>query len=134
MDTKRIAKQSNTLLNKHGKDVVITTFTTSTVYDPATGTNVVTSTDQTVKGLVFEWGGPNTMTFGQTVIKDTLIQQGDLKLMLSPFDTSGTQTIIPKIGDIALVFNKLYTIIEPIKPLHPDGILLLIECNIRGVI
>lgn len=132
MNTVRLARRVKKLLNKHGSDMVVSTFTTSTAYNPSTGTNVVTSTDQTVKGLVFEWGGANYPNNGAGVIDWTLIRQDDMKLTLSPFDNSGNQTIIPKTGDIVLVFDRLYTITQPIKALEPDGNLLLIECNIRG--
>ena len=132
MDTAKIAKNADKTLTKHGKNVVVTTYTTSTVYDPTTGASVVTGVNQTIKGLTFEWGGSNYPNNGQGAIDWTLIRDGDQKLMLSPFDTSGNNTILPKVGDIATVFGRAYTITEPIKPLHPDGTLLLIECNIRG--
>jgi hypothetical protein len=124
-------KTVNRILKKYGQTVVITTKV-SGIYDPSLGSVSITSTNQSIVGAVFEWGGSNYPNNGQEVVDGSIIRIGDQKLILSPIDINGQPIIKPKVNDVVLVNGVSYTIVNPIKFLAPAGILVLVEANIRG--
>lgn len=105
------------------------THTATGAYDPSTGTASVTTTTQTAKGAIFEWGQQgSTPSYGQSNIPGTLIVDGDKQLYLSTVGIT-----IPHVNDSVTDVNGVVYIIKMIKPLMPAGVAVLYECNINGV-
>jgi hypothetical protein len=118
-------------LAKYGTNVVISHKSTGT-YNPATRTAPVTTVTENGVGMVLDWGSNNYPANGEDTVEGTLIKTGDRKLILSPFNKDTGLNLTPlSIGDLATINGVVYTITNPIKPLSPSGIVVLIVANIR---
>lgn len=86
-------------------------------YDPATGTNTDTTADTTRKGALLDFGA------GQTLVRGTLIQSGDKRLLLD-----STATIAPQ--DHFIVGGTEYVIVS-IGEVNPAGTRVLYDLHLR---
>jgi len=107
------------IIKEFGQPVVITNGT-STMYNPDTG--LVTTTVNTIQA------NGVTVNYNLNAIDGTMIQQGDVKLILSPIGITDITT-----AQSATVQGKEYTIVPPIKTNSPAGIPVSYEVNLRGV-
>ena len=112
------ASVADELIREYGQAVTLTT-TSSSVYDPATGTATSVTSTQAAQAVVFPRGAKD--------VDGTLIKQGDQKLLLSMVGVTA-----PQLDDTVTIGATTYTITF-IKLLAPAGINVLCECNIRGV-
>ena len=127
----KAAAKAAKAISKYGTSVVITRQVTGT-YNPATRTAPITTVTENGKGMVFDWGSNNYPANGIDTVDATLIKTGDQKLILSPFNVDTGLHLTPlSIGDLATINGIVYTITNPIKPLTPSGIVVLIVANIR---
>jgi len=85
-------------------------------YDPAAGTDTVTSTSLASVAVVLD--------YPQKYIDGTLILQGDKQAYMDP-------GVTPKQGDVLTWQGADYQVIA-VKPLSPAGIVLLYEAQLRG--
>jgi hypothetical protein len=105
------------LITKYGQPVTLT-HKTPGAYDPATGTATETTATQLTTGAVFNWASG--------VIDGTLIRTTDRQLYMPAVTTA------PELGDTVTIGAIVYTLVEPLKPLSPGGVVVFYECNIRG--
>jgi hypothetical protein len=115
---------ANRMLKGKGQLVTLTRRIAGT-YNTTTGAANVTTTTQTGCGAVFEYGNKN--------IDGTLIKTGDKKLLLSALNSNGDVLTSPVINDTATIGGVVYTLVEPLKAIAPAGIVIMYECNIRGI-
>ena len=118
---------ANTLLIGKGQTVTLTTIVAGD-YNETTGSVTNTETTQTGTGVLLEY---NERKEGIHNAKDSLIEAGDKKLLLSPLTTAGAELTAPQVNDKATVDGTVYTITQ-VKPLSPAGTPVLYECNLRG--
>lgn len=118
MNYQELATDVSELIAEFGKDVTIVTGVTS-AYDTNTGLVTETLTSTIVKGVL--------VNYKLGAITNSLVQQGDVKLILSSDGitdiTAATQ---------AIVNDKSYTITN-VKTNNPAGTVLSYELNLRGV-
>lgn len=108
---KNIAKK---LLGKFGKKRTFTR-TTSTGFNPVTGTNTVTTSTFVLACI--------TDVYGKNEIDGTLVQNGDVKLITE-------STTEPLIGDTVPVRNKTYRVMS-VNITSPDDTDIVYELQIR---
>lgn len=118
MDYTELANDVVDLITEFGQDVSIITGTTS-AYDTNTGLVTETVDSIIVKGVL--------VNYKLGAIVNSLIQQGDVKLILS---SSGIVDITT--ANKAIVNGKTYTITD-VKTNNPAGIALSYELNLRGI-
>jgi hypothetical protein len=113
---------ANRLITKKGQTVTFTQVTES-VYDPATSTFTPSETNYSVKAVL--------LPYKREAISSTdLIQAGDMKLLVSPKQTSGVAMVVAKPQDKVTVNGELWVIVNN-KPLYPDGTLVFQEWQLR---
>ena len=117
-------------LREDGQLVVITIATVGE-YDIEQSSSSVTTSNQEIYGIVFDWGGQNYPSYGQTYVDQTLIKTGDLRLILSALTATGLAITEPVLGSLATIGGVVYTIVPPLKLLKPSGTLIMVDCNIR---
>lgn len=110
-------KTATRLLTKFGQQVTLSRHVAG-AYDPSTGSAVVTVTDQSGIGAVFDYGSKD--------IDGMLILSGDKKLLLS-----ATGITAPQVDDTVTIGAIIYTV-KGIKVEAPAGTPVLFECTIRG--
>lgn len=103
------------LLQRFGASATIKRETAG-AYDPATGSNTVTTTNLITTACVFD--------YDQKYIDGTLILMGDKRAYLAPAQ-------VPKQGDKLTWQAKDYTV-ESVKAIAPAGTAVLYEAQIRG--
>lgn len=108
---------SNKLITDKGQDITFTQVTEG-AYDPSTGSATNTETNYTVKGVLLPYKR-------EAISSSDLIQQGDMKLLVQP-----TGAPLAKPQDKVTVNSELWVIVN-VKPLYPNGQLLLQEWQIR---
>jgi len=116
MDYAALAATSTRLLAQHGQDVTRRSFSVG-VYDTTTGTATPTQADTTRKGAIFDFGA------GVTLVRGTLIQVGDKRLLL---DANGP--VEPE--DHFIVGGIDYSIVS-IGEENPAGISVLFDLHVR---
>ena len=105
------------IISKKGQSVTFTQVSEGT-YDPATSSFTATETNYTVKAVL--------LPYKREAISSTdLIQQGDMKLLVQP-----TGAPLAKPQDKVTVNSEVWVIVN-VKPLMPDGTLVLQEWQIR---
>lgn len=112
-----LVKAADKLIVSKGQSITFTQVTEG-VYDPATSEATNTETNYTVKGVLLPYKV-------QAIASSDLIQQGDMKLLVQP-----TGAPLAKPQDKVTVNSELYVIVN-VKPLYPNGQLLLQEWQIR---
>jgi len=113
------------MLTKYGQSITLTHHSLG-AYDPATGTATDTTSTQTGKGAIFEWGQQgSTPSYGRSMIPESSIVSGDKQLFLSP-----TGITVPEVNDYVTDVNGVMYLIKMVKTLAPAGTVVLIECNI----
>lgn len=116
-DYAELAAVSLELLTEFGADVTRKSYTVGT-YDPATGANAVTTANTTRKGALFAFGA------GQALVNGTLIQVGDMRLLV---DAEGA--VDPQ--DHFIVASKEYVIVS-MDAVSPAGTVVLNDLHIRA--
>jgi len=119
-DYAELADVSLELLTEFGADVTRVSTTVGT-YDPATGANAVTTADTTRKGALIAFP---MQPSGQTMVRGTLIQVGDMRLLV---DAEGA--IDPQ--DHFTVASKEYVIVS-MDAVSPAGTVVLNDLHIRA--
>lgn len=117
-----LIKAANRLLTDKGQTVTATRVIEG-AYDVNTGTATNTETNYSVKAVILPYKR-------EAIASNDLIQQGDMKLLVSPLQTSGVAMIELKPQDKVTVNNELWVIVN-VKPLYPNGQLVFQECQIR---
>lgn len=125
-DYTKSADTAERLLQKFGQAVVLSCPSTSApTYDPATGVSTpVAPATYTGRGAVFD--------YKQTDINATLVQAGDQRLYLSPFQADGTAMPEPKTSDEIVIGSTTYSIVRAGK-VAPAGTKVLYDLQLRGV-
>lgn len=118
-------------LREDGQIVVITSRSAG-AYNVEDSSVSITETTQNIYGIVFDWGGQNYPSYGQSYVDQTLIETGDQRLILSALTTSGLPITEPVLGSLATLGGVVYTIVPPLKLIKPSGALIMVDCNIRG--
>lgn len=111
-----IAAISLETLTEFGRDVTRRSYTAGT-YDPATGLVTPTTADTTRKGAIFDFGA------GQTLVRGTLIQAGDKRLLVDVDAAINPQ-------DHFTVGGKEYVIIS-VGEINPAGTCVLYDIHLR---
>lgn len=109
------------LLARFGQTVTLTVVSEG-AYDPEAGAATNTSAAYTGKGL------PGS--YAQRDINGTSIQATDVKLYLSPLQTSGAVMPTPATGDKMTVASVVYGVIDS-RPMSPAGTVVLHEVQLR---
>lgn len=104
------------LITKFGQDVTLRNYTIGT-YDPATGTNTVSTSDTTVKAAILDF------MKGQTEQSGNLVQVGDKRCLMQ----AGT---VPSLEDHVIVSFKDYSILS-IGEVNPAGTPCLYSIHLR---
>jgi len=118
MNYQELATTAHELITEFGQTVSIVTGVTS-AYNPDTGMVTETVNSVQAKGIL--------INYKLGAIDNSLIQQGDVKLILSP---NGITDIT--MATQAVVNAKSYTITN-VKTNNPAGTVLSYELNLRGV-
>lgn len=112
-----MAATATELLTEFGLPLTLTRQSAGS-YDPATGSATITTSTQPAVGLVMSWNSG--------VIDGSMIKAGDKQLLLS-----ATGITAPVLGDTVTFDGVVHTLVDPLKPLSPAGVVVLYECNIR---
>lgn len=112
-----IAAVAVSLLSEFGQNIVLTRNTPGG-YSPATGTDTITTTSQTVKAAIFP--------IKESAFQGTLIAKNDFRLLISP-----SANPAPLGDDTVVIQGATYTIMD-VKTLSPAGTVVLYDCQIRG--
>jgi len=118
--TRQINSVHQTMIKK-GQAVTLTRRV-SGAYDPATGTTVVTETTQSGYGV------PGS--YKQNEIDGALVQQGDVKLLLSTKQSDGTAITKPQVNDEVTLSGRTFTI-QSVSEVWPGGDAILYTCQLR---
>ena len=107
-----------------GQAITLTRQSTGT-YNPATGTNAVTTSTQNCTGVVIEYDAK--------AIDGDLVRMGDKKLLLSPLNTAGTAITapVPDESTVTLADASVWTV-KNVDTLDPAGTAILYTLQIRG--
>ena len=108
------------MLAKFGQDLTVRNYTNES-YNPATGKNVKTYSDTTVKGAVFSFGSYTSI--GGDISME-LVKAGDRKALI-------TAEVTPQLEDHLLVGEKVY-VIKNAKELNPAGTSVMFVLHIRN--
>lgn len=108
---------ANELLTEFGQAVTINKKVAG-AYDPATGKSTVTTTTETTKGALFDYGSKD--------IDGQLILQGDKKLLLSQIGITDID-----VNDTVTLGTTTYTVTQ-VKALNPAGTNVMFICNLRS--
>ena len=107
---------------------VTLTKRTSGTYDPAMGTTLVTETNQTVLGAIFDLdSSPSTLQN----IQDGLIKVGDRRALLSVTDTSGAVVTVEPDYIITDKNSNRYTVVTA-GTIDPGGENIVHDLILRG--
>ena len=117
-----LIKAANKLIADKGQTVTFTQVTEGT-YDPATSSATNAETNYTVKAVLLPYNA-------QAVSSSALIQQGDMKLLVSPKQSSGSAMITASPQDKVTINGELWVIVN-VKPIYPNGQLVFQEWQIR---
>ena len=126
-DYTKSAETAERLLQKFGQAVTLSRPSTSApTYDPATGvSSPVAPATYSGRGAVFD--------YKQTDVNATLVQAGDQRLYLSPFQADGTAMPEPTTSDdVALADATVYSVQRAGK-VAPAGTVVLYDLQLRGV-
>lgn len=118
------ARQINSVhqaMIKKGQAVTITRRASGT-YDPTTGTTAVTDTTQAGYGV--------PSSYKQNEIDGALVQQGDVKLLLSTKQSDGTSITKPQVNDEVTLSSRTFTI-QSVSEVWPGGDAILYTCQLR---
>lgn len=118
MNYQDLANDVIELITEFGQDVTIVTSTTP-AYDTNTGLVTETVNSVIVKGIL--------VNYKVSAFANSLIQQGDVKLILS---SDGITDIT---GATKAIVNSKTYIITSVKTNNPAGVALSYELNLRGV-
>ena len=118
-DYSRQIASSLAAIKARGQAVTITRKT-SGAYDPDTGSVAVTETTETGYGL--------PVAFKQHEIDDSLVKQGDVKLLLA---ASGISR--PAVNDVVTLSTRKFTI-KSVSELWPGGDAILFTCVLSGAV
>jgi hypothetical protein len=113
---------TNKLIADKGQTVTFRQVTEGT-YNATTSSATNTETNYTVKAVLLPYNA-------QAVSSDALIQQGDMKLLVSPKQTAGGAMVTASPQDKVTVNGELWVIVN-VKPLYPNGQLVFQEWQIR---
>lgn len=116
-----LAVTADELLGEFGQPVTIRRQTAGG-YDPDTGGASITTSDESGKGAVFDFGLHQS---GSAFTAGSMIQSGDKQLLLSPVGMTA-----PAPGDLAVIGGETWSIVS-VKSTAPAGIAVLFECQLR---
>lgn len=117
-----LIKAANKLITSKGQSVTFTRVTLGS-YNPATSSNTITETNYTVMAVLLPYND-------KAIASSDLIQQGDMKLLVSPKQSTGESMIEAKPQDKVTVNGSLWVVVN-VKPLYPSGDLIFQELQIR---
>lgn len=117
-----LIKAANRLISDKGQTVTFTQVTEG-IYDVNTSSVTNTETNYSVKAVLL----PYKL---QAIASSDLIQQGDMRLLVSPKQVSGSVMVVANPQDKVTVNNELWVIVN-VKPLYPAGELVFQEWQIR---
>lgn len=110
------------ILIEFGQAITLTRSTVAT-YNPTTGTAAVTTTTQSTRGAIFDYGTKE--------IDGVLIKRDDQQLLLSTKNTAGTALTAPEIDESTVTIGGVVYTIKNIKIIAPGGIAVLYDCVLR---
>lgn len=125
-DYTKSAATAERLLQKFGQAVTLVRPSTSPpTYDPATGISTpVAPASYAGRGAVFD--------YKQTDVNATLVQAGDQRLYLSPFQADGSAMPEPVTSDdVVLANGKTYSVVRG-GEVNPAGTVVLYDLQLRG--
>lgn len=117
-----LIKAANRLISDKGQTVTFTQVTEG-IYDVNTSSITNTETNYSVKAVLLPYKV-------QAIASSDLIQQGDMKLLVSPKQLSGSSMVVANPQDKVTVNSELWVIVN-VKPLYPAGELVFQEWQIR---
>lgn len=118
MNWSELVVTADEIITEFGQPIIIS-HTSYGEYDPITSESLITTTSETVTGVMFD--------YGEKEINGTTIVRGDKKLLVTPIGVS-----IIELGDTVTVNGKDY-IITIVTETNPAGTNLMYELSIRGV-
>lgn len=110
------------MIAEFGQTVTFTQVTEG-AYDVNTSSNTITETNYPVKAVLLPYKV-------QAIASSDLIQQGDMKILVSPKQLSGSVMVVANPQDKVTVNSELWVIVN-VKPLYPAGELVFQEWQIR---
>lgn len=113
---------ANKLIADKGQTVTFTQVTEGT-YNTTTSLATNTLTNYSVKAVLLPYNA-------QAVSSNALIQQGDMKLLVSPKQTAGGVMVTANPQDKVTVNGELWIVVN-VKPIYPNGQLVFQEWQIR---
>lgn len=116
-----LATVADELLAEFGQAVTIR-HRTAGAYDPATGSVTVTTTDETGRAALFDFGLHQS---GTSFTAGALIQAGDKQMLLSPVGITA-----PKPGDHAIAAGVTWNV-SAVKETAPAGTVVIYELLLR---
>src|SRR5574343_103680 len=112
-----MADTADELLTEFGQTVTLNRVMTG-AYDPATGSASTSTSTQTGRGAIFDYKTAD--------IDNSLIKQGDKRLLLSPDGITAVTT-----GDAVVISSVTYTV-TMVKQINPAGTVVMYDVNLRG--
>lgn len=119
----KLAKTANRLIKSRGQ-VIYLLKDRVWPYDRDSGKARVQEFDYRTNGVFFPLITENA--FG------TMIEAGDIRLIMSAFDTNGDALRVPNEGDRIRDAAQNEYMIKEALPLNPDGTTVLYDCLIKG--
>lgn len=116
-DYAELATTAEELLTEFGRDVTRKSYTVGT-YNPATGAAAPTTANTTRKGAMFDFGA------GQTLVRGTLVQAGDKRLLVDAAATLSPQ-------DHFIVGGKEYVVLS-VGEISPAGTVVIYDLHLRA--
>lgn len=118
MNYQRLATTASRLLAKHGRNITLRRTSAGT-YDPATGTASSTTSDQTLKGALFDFGK------GVTTVRGTLVEAGDKELYVE-----ARTGVVPATRDTVIVGADTYSVVS-VGEINPAGTPVVYSAHLR---
>lgn len=123
-DYAEVAANALETLTEFGRDVTRRSYSMETAYDPpsaydtTTGRIIPTTVDTTRKGVMFDFGA------GQTLVRGSLVQAGDKRLLLD-----ATATVAPQ--DHFIVGGVEYVAVS-VGTIDPAGTAVVFDIHLRN--
>lgn len=115
-DYAEIAAGALETLTEFGRDVTRRAYSTG-AYDPATGQVTPSTADTTRKGVLFDFGA------GQTLVRGTLIQAGDKRMLL---DATG-----PVASQDNFIVGGLEYVVISVGEINPAGTVVIYDIHLH---
>jgi hypothetical protein len=118
-----MAKTADRLITQKGQEIYL--FKESPrAYDKNAGTTAVTSKKYKCRGVILNLSARDK--------ENSLVQAGDMRLLLSALDENGNNIVTPEGEDMIRDANlKMYALKE-VVPVSPAGTVVFYDCLISG--